>query len=82
MGALRSADGLMGLLSLGAALWALWTLRRGLRDGRLPIGRTYVERAERPGPFRLLAILYPALALLLAAMGADLLFNLGLRESL
>ncbi|MEO7177732.1 MAG: hypothetical protein ABIW83_02715 [Allosphingosinicella sp.] len=82
MSALRSADGLMGLVSIGAALWTLWTFRRGLRDYRLPVGRSYIERAERPGPYRLLCVLYPALALLLAAIGADLLFNLGLRESL
>jgi uncharacterized iron-regulated membrane protein len=82
MSALRSPDGLMGLVSTGAALWMLWTLRRGLRDQRLPVGRTYIGRAERPGAYRLLAALYPALALLLAVIGADLLFNLGIRESL
>ncbi|MFL6843862.1 MAG: hypothetical protein ACJ8ER_03145 [Allosphingosinicella sp.] len=72
----------MGVISLVAAIWALWTLRRGLSEERLPVGRTYVRRAERPGAFRLLSLLYPALALLLAAIGADLLFHFGLRESL
>ena len=72
----------MGLISLVAMVWALWTLRRGLGDGRLPIGRAYVRRAERPAAFRLLAVVYGAATLLLAVIAADLLFHFGLRERL
>lgn len=82
MGGLRSEDGLMGLISLGAAGWALWTLRRGSNEHRLPVGRTHVRRAERPGTFRLLCWLYAFAILLLALIGADLLLHLGLRERL
>jgi hypothetical protein len=72
----------MGLISLGAVFWSLWTLRRGLREGRLPIGRAYVLRQERPGAFRLVAALYAAAALLLAVIAADLIFHFGIRERL
>ena len=68
---------LVGTLCLLIVLpWILWTIRRGFIEERLPIGRGYVERAERPGPFMALLASYVVAALLMAFVGADLLFGL------
>jgi hypothetical protein len=71
----RSDEGLVGLVALGVIPWIIWTLRRGLRDQWLPIGRTYVQRAQRPGVFNALIAFYVAAALLMAVIGLDLLFG-------
>ena len=73
----RSEDALVGIVAIGVLPWIGWTLRRGLREGRLPILRSHVVRAERPGPFFLLFGLYAAIAM--AVIGLDLLFGLDLR---
>jgi hypothetical protein len=71
---------LVGLIALGLVPWIGWTLARGLRDGRLPIARAYVVRAERGGAFHVLLALY-AIALALAAfIAADLLLGLNWRD--
>jgi hypothetical protein len=68
---------LVGTLCLLIVLpWILWTIRRGLTEKRLPIGRGYVARAERPGPFNALLASYVVAALLMAFVGIDLLFGL------
>jgi hypothetical protein len=68
---------LVGTLCLLIVLpWILWTIRRGFREGRLPIGRGHVERAERPGPFKALLASYVVAALLMAFIGIDLIFGL------
>ena len=69
----RSEDVLVGLITAGLVPWILWTLRRGLRSGALPIGRGFVRRDERPGPFRAMMIFYVAAALLAAFIALDLL---------
>jgi hypothetical protein len=56
--------------------WIAWTLRRGLSQGALPIGRGHVRRDERPGPFRALLASYIIALLLMAFVGLDLLFGL------
>ena len=56
--------------------WIAWTLRRGLRQGALPVGRGYVRRDERPGPFWALLASYVVAILLMAFVGIDLLFGL------
>jgi len=56
--------------------WIAWTIRRGLGEGRLPIGRGYVVREERPGPFRALLGSYVVALLLMVLIGLDLLFQL------
>ena len=71
----RSDDLLVGLIGLGLLPWIGWTLHRGMRDGRLPIGRTYVRRDERRGAYRMLLTLYVAAALLVAYITLDLLFD-------
>jgi hypothetical protein len=72
----HSEDLLVGLVALGLVPWIAWTVRRGVREGRLPIGRAYVARDERPGPFKALLFVYIAAALLIALIAADLLFNI------
>lgn len=72
-------DIVIGLLAALLVPWLIWTMRRGLREGRLPIGRTYVHRAERPGPFWFMFALYVAILLTVAMIAADLLFGLNLR---
>jgi len=77
MTASGSDELLVGALCLAVVLpWIGWTLWHGVRNARLPIGRGYVERAERPGPFHLLLTLYILAALLIAFIAVDLLFGL------
>jgi hypothetical protein len=75
---IRSEEFLVGLIALGVVPWIFVTVRRGLRGGRLPIGRGYVLRDERPGVFDGLLAFYGIAALLMAAIGLDLIFNLGI----
>ena len=72
----RSENVLVGLIAAAVVPWIGWTLARGLRDGRLPIGRAYVRRDERQGPFSLLFSLYVVAALMAAVIALDLLFGL------
>ncbi|TFI56628.1 hypothetical protein E2493_19280 [Sphingomonas parva] len=74
----RGEDLIVGLIALGLVPWIAWTVRRGLRDGRLPVGRSHLLRAERPGAFSTLLFLFVAAALLMAAIAAELLLNLNL----
>jgi hypothetical protein len=73
---------LVGLIAL--ALLPLIALRiwRGVRDGRLPVYRTYLRREESGAKFALLIVLHGAAFLLIAVAAADLLLGLGLREAL
>ena len=78
----RSEDMLVGLVAL--ALLPLIGLRlwRGLRDGRLPIYRTYHARVDNVARFNVLLVLNALAFLLIAVAAADLLLGLGLRERL
>lgn len=73
-------NALVGLIAL--ALLPLIGLRiwRGVRDGRMPIYRTYHDRAESAAKFNVLLALNALAFLLIAAVAADLLLGLGLRE--
>ncbi|HYJ81566.1 MAG TPA: hypothetical protein VEW26_01820 [Allosphingosinicella sp.] len=75
-------DLLAGLI--GAALLPMigWRVRRGLKEGRLPLYRTYVARDEAGGKFGLLLALHGLSFVLVAVIAADLLFKLGLKEAL
>ena len=75
----RSDDLLVGIIGLGLLPWIGWTLHRGMRDGRLPIGRAYVSRDERRGAYRMLLGLYAAAALLVAHITLDLLVGVRVR---
>ena len=79
---LRGEDLLVGLVAL--ALLPLIGLRiwRGLRDGRMPLYRTYHERAESAAKFNALLGLNLVAFLLIVLVAVDLLLGLGLRERL
>jgi hypothetical protein len=69
----RSEDTLAGIVALAVVPWIVWTIRRGLGDQRLPIGRSHVSRTERPGAFNALLAFYSLAALFLTFIGLDLL---------
>ncbi|MDP8913558.1 MAG: hypothetical protein M3N39_08285 [Pseudomonadota bacterium] len=66
---------LVALVSLGLVPWIIWTVRRGLRSGMLPIGRGYVRRDERPQAFNMLLWVYALVALLAVYIAFDLAFG-------
>ena len=75
----RSEDTLVGLVAGAVVLpWIAWTLYRGVIGGRLPIGRGYVVRDERPAPFWVLFGIYAASGVLAVIIGLDLLFGVRL----
>jgi uncharacterized membrane protein len=76
----RSEDTLVGLVALLVVPWIVWTLQRGLRDQRLPIGRTYILRSERPGAFTGLAGFYLLSALVMVCVALDLLMGIDVRR--
>ena len=55
---------------------------RGLRTGRMPLYRTQFERESGPAKFNFLLGLHALSLIVIAAVAADLLFNLGLKERL
>jgi hypothetical protein len=75
----RSEEGLVGLVALAVVPWIGWTLVRGLRAERLPIGRRHVDRRERPQAFRLLFAGYVAAVAVMIAIALDLLFGLSMK---
>ncbi|HYG46757.1 MAG TPA: hypothetical protein VD846_02350 [Allosphingosinicella sp.] len=77
----RSEDLLVGLIAVALLPMIAWRIRRGLREGRLPLYRTYVERAEAGSKFGLLLALHALSFVIVAAIAADLLFQLGLKEA-
>jgi hypothetical protein len=78
----QGEDLFVGLV--GVALLPLigWRIARGLREGRLPIYRTYLSRDEAGSKFSLLLGLHVLSFILVAVIAADLLFQLGLKEAL
>ena len=78
MAEFRSEDALVGIVALGVVPWIGWTLLRGTREGRLPIVRSHVLRAERPAAFAGLFGLYLIAAIAMGWIGLDLL--LGIRS--
>jgi hypothetical protein len=78
----RSEDLFVG--AIGLALLPLIALRilRGLRDGRVPLYRTYVDRNESETKFIALLGLHMLSFVVVAAIAADLLLNLGSRSAL
>jgi hypothetical protein len=78
----RGEDLLVGMIAVALLPLIAWRVRRGLKDGRLPLYRTYVERDEAGGKFGLLLGLHAASFILVAVIAADLIFQLGLKEAL
>lgn len=75
-------DLFVGLVALALVPIIAWRIRRGLRDGRLPIYRTYVRRDERPRRFLVMVVLHSLTLLLAAVVTADFLLGLDLRRAL
>ncbi len=77
----RSEDLLVGLIGLVLMPLIARRVVRGLREGRLPLYSTYVGR-EEGARFKALLVVHALSFLLVAAISADLLFGLGLRQAL
>jgi hypothetical protein len=75
-------DLLVGTIALALLPLIAWRIRRGLKEGRLPLYRTYLDREDAVGRFRLLLALHALSFVAIALVAADLLFQLGLREAL
>ena len=75
-------DLLFGLIALALVPLIALRLWRGVRDGRLPLYRTYLTREAGTGKFAVLLALHALSLVLVAGIAADLLFNLGIREML
>lgn len=75
-------DLLVGLVALALVPLVGWRIARGLREGRLPLYRTYLVRGDAPGKFNTLLALHALSLVVIAVVAADLLLGLGLRESL
>jgi len=78
----RSDEMLVGIVALALVPLIVWRIRRGLREGRLPLYRTYFDRAADPPKFNLLLGLHGLSLVLITLVAADLLLGLGLREKL
>lgn len=76
----RSEDLLVGAIALALLPLIAWRIRRGLKEGRLPLYRTYVERGEAGSKFGLLLGLHALSFVVVALIAADLLLDLGLRS--
>jgi len=78
----RSDDLVVGLVALALAPVIALRIVRGLRDGRLPIYRTYLDRRNSAAKFNVLLGLHALTFVLIALVAADLLLGLGLSERL
>lgn len=78
----RGADLLVGLIALALVPLIGARLLKGLRDGRLPVYRTYVTPEAGRARFAVLLSVHILSLVLVAGIAADLLLNLGIREKL
>jgi hypothetical protein len=78
----RPEDMLVGLVALALVPVIGWRIYKGVRDRRLPIYRTTLDRAGGAAKFNVLLGLHALAFLLIALVAADLLFGLGLKERL
>ena len=78
--AFLTQDFLVGLIGLVLVVLIALRIRRGLRDGRMPVYRTSIQRDEQPGRFRFMLALHVLSLLLVAIIAADLLLGLDLRS--
>ena len=76
----RSEDLLVGIIGLILLPLIASRIIRGVRTGRLPLYRSYMTREEGAAKFNALLLLHALSFVLVAAMAADLLFNLGFRS--
>ena len=78
---MRSETLLVGLLALALVPVIGWRILRGLREGRLPIYRTYLYRETAAAKFNVLLALHALSLIVVALVAADLLFGLGFRDA-
>jgi hypothetical protein len=78
----RPEDLFVGAIGLILLPLIGWRIVRGLREGRLPIYRTYLTREESGSRFGALLALHVASFVVVAAISFDLLFGLDLKEAL
>lgn len=71
---------LVGLVCLALVFLIAARMVRGVRTGRLPLYRTYVERSEGNPRFFSLLALHGISLLLVGFIAADLLLGLGFRD--
>lgn len=69
----RSEDAIVGVVALATIPFVISILRRSFGSGSLPIGKSRIDRTERPGAFTVLAGLYVAAAIMMLYIGFDLL---------
>ena len=82
MNSATSEELLVGAIALILVPLIGWRILRGIRTGRLPLYRTYIMREDDRAKFGFLLALHGLSLLLIAAIAADLLFNLDLKERL
>lgn len=78
----QGEDLFVGLVGLALLPLIAWRIRRGLKEGRLPLYRTYLSRDDNGSKFGLLLGLHLLSFILVAVVAADLLFQLGVKEAL
>ena len=72
----------VGLVALALVPLIGLRIARSLRTGRLPLYRTYFERESGQAKFNVLLALHALSLIVIAAVAADLLLDLGMREML
>jgi hypothetical protein len=72
----------VGLVALALVPVIGWRIRRGLKEGSLPLYRTRFSRGEGVAKFNVLLALHAIAMLLIAIVAVDLLLGLGLKERL
>ena len=70
-----------GIAAIVAALIA-WRIVRGLRDGRLPVYRTYVGRDAGTAKFSTVLALHVLSLIVVGLIALDLLLGLNLKDAL
>lgn len=71
---------LVGLVALALVPLIGMRVLRGLREGRLPVYRTYLDREEDRAKFLALLAIHMLSLAIVAFIAADLLLGLGFRE--
>jgi hypothetical protein len=71
---------LVGLICLALVPVIALRIHRGLRSGRLPVYRTYLDRDGRPGKYYALLVIHALSLALVGFIAADLLLGLGFRS--
>lgn len=78
----RPEEILVGLVALALVPIIGWRILRGLRTGRMPLYRSSILREDGRAKFGVLVALNGLFLLLVAAIGIDLLFQLGFKDML